>query len=57
MTQEKDVYKMFYNKAQAGSKPDYVQIEIWDCFPQDHPLLDTDPSSNDEAQEMQEELK
>ena len=44
MTEEKDVYTMLYNKnkGQSGSKPEYVQIEIWDCFPQDHPLLFTD---------------
>ena len=54
-----DIYKIFYNRrAQSvGSEPDYVQIEILDCFPQDHPLLFTDASNNDEAKDMQEKLK
>ena len=56
-TDEKDVYKIFYNRAQAvNSQPDYVQIEIWDCFPQDHPYLFTDPT-NEDADAMQKDLK
>ena len=57
-TDEVDTYKIYYNRAQTvGSAPDFVQIEILDCFPQDHPLLFTDASINEEAKIMQDQLK
>lgn len=57
-TEELETYRILYNRAQAiGSQPDLVQIEILDCFPQDHPLLFTDSNSSDEALNMQAALK
>mgnify|MGYP000865762390 CR=1 FL=1 len=42
---------MFYNRAKPGAKPDYVMIELYDCFPQDHPYLFIDPASGHEHAE------
>ena len=38
-TDQKEVYKLFHNRAPATAPADYVMIELLDCFPQDHPLL------------------
>lgn len=48
---------MFYNRALPTSPPDHVMIELLDCFPQDHPLLFSDPVDNEEAKKMQEDLQ
>ena len=57
-TDELETYKIYYNKANnVASAPDFVQIEILDCFPQDHPLLFTDANSDLEARTMQDNLK
>jgi len=44
-TEEKEVYKIFYNSKGPGSAPEFVWIELHDCFPQDHPFLFIDSSS------------
>lgn len=36
--------------------PQYVQLEIMDVFPHDHPLLDKDPDYSDMAREMSKTL-
>ena len=57
-TDELDTYKIYYNRAQTvGSAPDFVEIKILDCFPQDHPLLFCDAENNEEAKQMQDDLK
>ena len=56
-TEEVEVFKIFHNRAQRQAKPDFVMIELLDCFPQDHPLLFSDSVDNDEAKKMREDLQ
>jgi len=56
-TDGQEVYKIFHNRAHPATKPDFVMIELLDCFPQDHPLLFKDPVTNEEAKQMQEDLQ
>lgn len=58
-TVELETYKMFHNRALLGAKPDFVMIELLDCFPQDHPYLFDDPQSaeTDDIRVMQDDLK
>lgn len=58
-TVELETYKMFHNRAPMGAKPDFVMIELLDCFPQDHPYLFDDPQNTetDDIRVMQDDLK
>lgn len=57
-TEELETYKILQNRAFLGGQ-DYCQIEILDCFPQDHPNLFKDPSKeeNEDARVMIETLQ
>jgi len=56
-----DTYKMTYDAADSaflGAKDaHYVQLEIIDLFPTDHPMLFQDPNTNKLAKKMQEILR
>ena len=43
----------------SGSSPDFAQIEIMDCFPQDHPKLffNLDRKPDEAAKQMQDDLR
>lgn len=54
---EPTVRAMAYRKAynvfeEEDVEPQYVELEIIDVFPHDHPLLDKDPDYSDLAREM-----
>lgn len=54
---EPTLHAMAYRKAynifeEEDVEPQYVELEILDVFPHDHPLLDKDPGYSDLAREM-----
>lgn len=51
------IYKRAFNMLEGEDvEPQFVQLEIMDVFPHDHPLLDSDPDANDIAREMSKTL-
>ena len=51
------IYTRAFNMLEGEDvEPQFVQLEIMDVFPHDHPLLDSDPDANDVAREMSRTL-
>ena len=48
---------MVYNTEDAQKEANYVELEVVDLFPHDHPLLFLDPTLNSRARELQDTLR
>jgi hypothetical protein len=56
-TQKKAVFRRTYNTLEDSDvEPQYVEVEILDVFPHDHPLLNVEPDFNELSKEMSDDL-
>lgn len=58
ITERAQIYRRAYNilEDQDEIDPQYVEIELMDVFPHDHPLLDQDENYSELAKEMSQTL-